>query len=309
MSDQDSTRKEESNLVQDYLEKLIQIPYYLPRLSSAEIETYVNLLLCQKFLDAAECSAVVKDWSERRKSNFYASYQYGAIREVLKGAIIPDELEGRLAWSNAIAPVITEGLKGNPRQVKRVLNAMMLRQRLAKVAQISTRDEVLAKLMVLEYMQPLLFEELNKWQTQDEGYPEKLKLLEKAALGESEEPTPGDDGLREWRTPSIHKWLQMPPPLREVDLRDYFWLVRDKTGSTLTGLTMVSPFVRHLFNQFLTGNKGEKRSAARASSELEERERGVLVQLLQQQIERYPDRTQAPEALRILAVEHSMTDA
>jgi len=309
LSDQDSTRKEESNLVQDYLEKLIQIPYYLPRLSPAEIETYVNLLHCQQFLGAAECAAVVKDWSERRNRNFYVSYQYGAIRQVIKDATIPDELEGRLAWSNAIAPVITEGLKGNPRQVKRMLNAMMLRQRLAKVAQISIRDEVLAKLMVLEYMQPLLFEELNKWQTQDEGYPEKLKLIEKAALGQTEEPTPGDDDLREWRTPPITKWLQMPPSLREVDLRDYFWLVRDKTGSTLTGLTMVSPFVRRLFDQFLTGNKGEKRSAARASSELEEMERGVLVHLLQQHIERYPDRTEAPEALRILAVEHNMTDA
>jgi hypothetical protein len=163
--------------------------------------------------------------------------------------------------------------------------------------------------MVLEYMQPLLFEELNKWQTQDEGFPEKLKLLEKVALGESDESTIGDDGLRDWRTPSMYKWLQMPPPLREVDLRDYFWLVRDRTGSTLTGLTMVSPFIRRLFDQFLTGNKGEKRSAARASSELEERERGVLVQLLQQQIERYPDRTEAPEALRILAIEHNMKDA
>lgn len=306
LSDQESTRKEESNLVQDYLEKLIQIPYHLPRLSPAEIETYVNLLLCQKFLGASECAAVVNDWSERRKSNFYASYQYGAIREVLKEAILPGELERRLAWSNAIAPVITEGLKGNPRQVKRMLNAMMLRQRLAKVAQISIRDEVLAKLMVLEYMQPPLFEELNKWQTQDDGYPEKLKLLEKVALGESEEPTTGDDGPREWRTPPMYKWLQMPPPLREVDLRDYFWLVRDKTGSTLTGLTMVSPFVRRLFDQFLTGNKGEKRSAARASSELEERERGILMELLQQQIERYPDRTEAPEALRVLTVEHNM---
>ena len=309
LSDQESTRKEESNLVQDYLEKLIQIPYHLPRLSPAEIETYVNLLLCQKFLGASECAAVVNDWSERRKSNFYASYQYGAIREVLKEAILPGELERRLAWSNAIAPVITEGLKGNPRQVKRMLNAMMLRQRLAKVAQISIRDEVLAKLMVLEYMQPPLFEELNKWQTQDDGYPEKLKLLEKVALGESEEPTTGDDGPREWRTPPMYKWLQMPPPLREVDLRDYFWLVRDKTGSTLTGLIMVSPFVRRLFDQFLTGNKGEKRSAARALSELEERERGILMELLQQQIERYPDRTEAPEALRVLTVEHNMKEA
>src|SRR5690606_41561825 len=35
------------DLVTDYLEKLIQIPYYLPRLSASEIETYISLLFCQ----------------------------------------------------------------------------------------------------------------------------------------------------------------------------------------------------------------------------------------------------------------------
>lgn len=42
--------QERYDIVQDYLEKLIQIPYHLPRLSPAEIETYINLLACQKFL-------------------------------------------------------------------------------------------------------------------------------------------------------------------------------------------------------------------------------------------------------------------
>jgi KAP-like P-loop domain-containing protein len=45
-------RQEEAGLVQDYLEKLIQVPYQLPRLSPSEIETYVNLLACEKLLDA-----------------------------------------------------------------------------------------------------------------------------------------------------------------------------------------------------------------------------------------------------------------
>ena len=35
------------DLVSDYIEKLIQIPYYLPRLSPSELETYMSLLFCQ----------------------------------------------------------------------------------------------------------------------------------------------------------------------------------------------------------------------------------------------------------------------
>ena len=38
------------SLVTDYLEKLIQVPYRLPRMSPAEVETYMTLLFCQKEL-------------------------------------------------------------------------------------------------------------------------------------------------------------------------------------------------------------------------------------------------------------------
>jgi predicted KAP-like P-loop ATPase len=44
---------EQYDLVQDYLEKLIQVPYHLPRLSPSEIESYMNLLACQHGLAPA----------------------------------------------------------------------------------------------------------------------------------------------------------------------------------------------------------------------------------------------------------------
>jgi len=149
--------------LQDYLEKLIQIPYHLPRLSPVEVETYINLLACQQHLHQEKCTVILTHWATKRAANFYAAYQYTAIKEAL-GSIeaIPGELEQRLIWSNAIAPVLTEGLKGNPRQVKRMLNAMLLRRKLANVAGINIRDEVLAKLMVLEYTYLQRFQEVNK---------------------------------------------------------------------------------------------------------------------------------------------------
>lgn len=308
LRDEDTTKQEESDLVKDYLEKLIQIPYHLPRLSPAEIETYINLLLCQQSLGSEECSIILSDWARTRKTNFYASYQYGAIKEALKGRQLPGDLEGRLVWSSAIAPAVTEGLKGNPRQVKRMLNAMLLRQRLAKVANIPIRDEVLAKLMVLEYTHLRLFGELNLWQTQDNGYPQKLRALEKSARGE-EEHAISDETLRDWQTETIKKWLRMHPPLSDIDLRDYFWLVRDKTGSTLSGLTMISPFVRRLLEQLISGKKGEMQIAVKEAVDLEETERDVLLQLLEEHMERHPDRKDAAEALRNLFIEHRMDSA
>lgn len=303
IGDDDSTMREEYNLVEDYLEKLIQIPYHLPRLSPAEIETYINLLACQKHLNSDQCAIVLTHWSAKRSSNFYAAYQQGSIQEALgaEGAIT-GELERQLSWSNAIAQVITEGLKGNPRQVKRMLNAMLLRKQLAKVAGIEIRDEVLAKLMVLEYAHWARFQELNDWQAGEDGRPEKLKRLEEWALATgSGTKAKLDESLGEWDKSSLRSWLRMEPALGEIDLRDYFWLARDKTSSTLAGVQMVSPLVSRLFRQLVGDNEGEQHVAAREAMGLDEAEREALLQLLQEQVERHPDQIAGPAALTLLA--------
>jgi len=158
---QDRTASEEPyDLVTDYLEKLIQIPYHLPRLSPSEIETYINLLLCQRSLDDESFSRVLDAWTQRRVRNQYACCRYSEVAEMMGAQSIPDQLRRELAWSNAISTALAEGMKGNPRQVKRMLNAMVLRRELAQTAGITISDDVLAKLMVLEYLQPELFLEL-----------------------------------------------------------------------------------------------------------------------------------------------------
>jgi hypothetical protein len=302
-------RQEEYDLVQDYLEKLIQIPYHLPRLSPPEIETYINLLACQKHLNAAQCQTVLNNWSAKRTENFYAAYRHAGIREALGGGdAVTEELERQLSWSNSIAAAITEGLKGNPRQVKRMLNAMLLRKELARVAGIQVKDEILSKLMVLEYAYLPRFHELNDWQASEAGYPEKLKKLETWALAEDERRTALDESLNEWKKPSMKNWLRMAPALSEVDLRDYFWLARDRTGSTLAGIEMVSPIVRRLFDQLMAENEGEQYIAVREVLKLEETDQLTLLGLLKQQVESHPDQMSGPDALFKLA-EHDLSGA
>jgi hypothetical protein len=168
----EASADEQYDFVQDYLEKLIQVPYHLPRLSPSEIETYMNLLACQHGLGAAECGKVVEHWQATRKKNLYAAYRQAAICEALGSSeAAPVELLRKLEWSNAIADVVTDGLKGNPRQVKRMLNAMALRKQLAEVADIRIRDEVLAKLMVLEYSKPTTKPATHKASTAESTTP------------------------------------------------------------------------------------------------------------------------------------------
>jgi len=299
-------REEEEGLVQDYLEKLIQVPYQLPRLSPSEIETYVNLLACEKLLDPAQIPVVLTAWRNTRAQNIYAPFTAESIHKALTGgAELPAKLKEQLDWSKAVASVITEGLKGNPRQVKRMLNAMSLRKQLAAVAKISIREEILAKLMVLEYSNLPLFQELNQWQAAEKGVPSKLKTLENESLKEEDasETPPPEDGLAKWRTPSMLSWLRMRPPLSGADLRDYFWLARDRTGSTLSGITMIPPKVQLALRKLLSDNAGENALGMKLVPSLSGPELPVLLDLLKQEAERYPDQLMAAGALHKLGIQ------
>jgi hypothetical protein len=210
-----------------------------------------------------------------------------------------------LDWSRAVAPVITEGLKGNPRQVKRMLNALSLRKQLATVAKISIKEEILAKLMVLEYSNLPLFHEINQWQAAEKGIPSKLKSLEDEALKEQDAPDTvlPDDGLGKWRTPAMLSWLRMRPPLGGEDLRDYFWLARDKTGSTLAGVTMIPPNVQLALRRLLSDNAGDNAQGAKLAVGLQGHELPTLLDLLKQEAERHPDRVGPVRALHKLAID------
>jgi predicted KAP-like P-loop ATPase len=299
-------RQEEEGLVQDYLEKLIQVPYQLPRLSPSEIETYVNLLACEKLLNPSQIPAVLSAWRNTRAQNIYAPFTAESIHKALPGgAELPANLKEQLDWSKAVASVITEGLKGNPRQVKRMLNAMSLRKQLAAVAKISIKEEILAKLMVLEYSNLPLFQELNQWQAAEKGVPSKLKTLESESLKEEDasETTPPEDGLAKWRMPSMLSWLRMRPPLSGADLRDYFWLARDRTGSTLSGVTMIPPKVQMALRKLLSDNAGENALGMKLVPGLSAPELPVLLDLLKQEAEHHPDRIMAAGALHKLGIQ------
>ena len=299
---EDARSDDEYDLVTDYLEKLIQVPYYLPRLSPSEVETYINLLVCRSALAEPAWEKVRGDWQARQQQNFYAAYGSVAVQTAVGEGPMTDELKQRLAWSSAVAPVITEGLKGNPRQVKRMLNAMLLREKLAHVAGIAIREDVLAKLMVLEYTNLPRFKELYAWQAAEAGHPTKLKKLEELpAAGEAAGPP--ETNLAAWQTPSMKRWLSMHPLLSDIDLRDYFWLARDRTSTTLSDVSMISPLVRRLFDSLMSDNEAEQIAAARQVRDLSEQERGDLYLLIQQGVNRQPGDKKAFVAFQRLAEE------
>lgn len=75
--------QDSKQIVTDYIEKLIQIPYRLPKLSLSEIETYNNLLFCKTQLEEDDFKIVYDDYQSFKQSDFYSAYSYGHIKEKL----------------------------------------------------------------------------------------------------------------------------------------------------------------------------------------------------------------------------------
>lgn len=302
------TEKEAGDrLVTDYLEKVIQYPYRLPRLSPAEIETYMVLLFCQHHLAEGAFKDVVAGCEEQRQKNRYAVFGYAGVKACMAKGMYgePTELLGKaITFGATAAPMITEGLKGNPRQVKRFLNAFGLRKQLAEIAKLTNiEDAVLVKLMILEYAREARFRQLYDWQAAQDGQPQEIVRLEEAIRGDKGS-IDNEDGAKkvseEWGAAWLRRWVAMDPPLAGVDLRDYFWVARDRLQTTMTGLSMVPPLVRRAFEGITSGNAGQVRTAVASIKEFDEDEREALFTLLRRHVAQKLDEKAGFDGLRAL---------
>jgi predicted KAP-like P-loop ATPase len=241
-------KSENKRIVTDYLEKLIQLPYFLPKLSDSEVETYINLLFCQKDLSSTVLKKVLDDFKEFRKKDRYSVFNYSNIINVLSSDEI-QKLSHSISLISRLSPLITECLNGNPRQIKRFLNTFILRKKLADVAQIKDfKDDILAKLMILENSKQELFEQLSNWQMSQKGEFKEFDEIEKIVLEKGIDEY-SKNISSEWCISEIINWIKTPPALSGKDLRDYFWVSRDKLSSLQSNL-LIPPHIRDLISFF-----------------------------------------------------------
>jgi hypothetical protein len=248
----------------NYLEKLIQVPFRIPPLGESETRIYVTLLLV-----GAELGDGDEDYGKliaAARARLKRPWEIAA----LDAAVVRDALGNKasnaknaLALSDQIGPILASGTKGNPRQIKRFLNTLLLRQRTAEAR--GFEDEVnlpvLAKLMLAERFLPRLFDQIaGAGAAHPRGECEDLKELEavsaekSTAVPEAASGPPkaaartkvAGDG-REWPKPElvvktgervilaewlssqpIRAWALVKPTLAGVDLRPYLFVTKDR---------------------------------------------------------------------------------
>lgn len=244
--------EDNNRIVIDYLEKIIQIPYSLPRLSESEVETYISMLICKKEVGEDKFKNVLTEFQKYRLTNKYSAFGLSNFEKILeKGEF--EKVKNNVITIPALVPLITNSLYGNPRQIKRFLNTYTIRKRLAEVASLEGfNDAVLAKMMILEYSEPKLFKKLFEWQIIQEGVPKEVTQIEELCKEKEIEDIISeikDSNFKEWSKPKVIKWFQIEPLLSEIDLRDYYWIARDKLENSITAASLIPPVVRALFNE------------------------------------------------------------
>lgn len=273
----------------DYLEKLIQIPYRLPKLSFGEQATYIMfLLLKSKYPNYFD--GVLANYYKFKDKEPFKVYAYKQFKQDLNGRNIPD-VEKLLE----IVPMMNRFLNGTPRQLKRFLNTFDLRLRMVKVASMREINEIiLAKLMLLEYnfKYQKLFESLYGMQQTNQG---TIKDIDKVESNARQNKNLGDKRWEEWADDKlVREWLKVEPSLMGVNLAPYFWIARDSLKNSVPVENLVSNSVRLLFQNLL-----HKQSARVVKSVLQEEmvkfdetERQMLILLLNQELIKDPNNKQ-----------------
>ena len=233
----------------NYLEKLIQVPFRIPPLGETETRIYVSLLLIGALVgeDDADFQKLIVEGRERLKRPWASKpLDPTAVNVALGGKA--QAAQEMLALSDQIGPLLASGAKGNPRQIKRFLNALLLRKSIAEARGFGddVHLPVLAKLMLAERFLPTLFEQIAmSASVAPGGKCKELRVLE-AGIEEQKPKKPSDstkktpDGAKKTSTadnPVVAAWLgsetivtwgALPPKLADDDLRPYLFVAKDK---------------------------------------------------------------------------------
>lgn len=216
-------------LANEYTEKIIQLPIYIPELSSKDIENYLLLLVAQNYLSPDSFSSLIRKIYEKKYTIRDTQMRLEELKEIIselglnfnpsessfmKDAVIID----------SVRDIVSITLKGNPRQAKRFLNTFVTKQSLAQMYYDEDIDmRILAKILVLQKLDPVLFNQLNEWNKEFKISNERFKEMYEAVLSDSNNP----DYAR-WSTLSVKKWLECEPKeLFNQRLDKYFYLTRE----------------------------------------------------------------------------------
>jgi hypothetical protein len=190
-----------------YLEKIVQVPVRIPALSKEQTEEYLALLM---LADIDQIDDAVDRVKTSRPSP--------AERLVERlGDLLPSEREDDVRLAERLTPLLHHQTIGNPRRLKRFLNAFWLRTSFAAVRGVDLQPDALAKLMLAELYYPDLFGQLLSW----------------LAAGVVADRVAEIEGGKGEYSEVVREWGRLAPELSSADLSQYLLLAASLRGETI----------------------------------------------------------------------------
>ncbi|WP_407182672.1 KAP family P-loop NTPase fold protein [Marinilactibacillus psychrotolerans] len=258
----------------EYLEKIVQYPVRIPRLSTREVELYISLLFMEKDLSKEEFKKTIEFIDDKKTKNFFDfQLDYGLIKGFDED--IADKVKLSLEISKQLSSVLANGLNGNPRHCKRFLNSMEMRLNMAQYKTIELDRKILAKIMMLEYFKPRMFAELVSAPVDLAGKIIELSTLENKESESLEKLVSWKDD--EW----VKAWLDMQPAIGEEDLRPYFYFARTTLDNRYEMSKMkLSKIANDVLRNLIAGTDSGIRSACDKAKEVNEYEAALIIEHL-----------------------------
>lgn len=212
----------------DYLEKIVQLPFNIPVQNPQDIACYVGMLVVGRHLQSND------GWNafiEQRSMMYQTSAGLGnTLIEWAKAngtyfdtasAVIEKELGEIIPYVS----ILGDGLRGNPRQIKRFLNILALRRQLASANALEVADALLVKMTVLEYVWEDFFNALVETVDPATGHSPLVQELVNEEPVAAEEKSELVEGFAE-KTHLVTFLKNDPALTANTDLRPYLFLAQ-----------------------------------------------------------------------------------
>lgn len=248
---------QEIDIGKEYLEKLIQYPIRIPRLNSKEMEFYMICLLLQKKLELDKFAELIDYLNNEKRERFLDfNVDYELLANFDKD--IADDTRDEITIAKQLSPILSAGLNGNPRQCKRFLNSLSMREKMASFRNVDLDRKVLAKIMLLEYFKPVLFETICS-NLDSKGMSSHIKEIENNDFQNNKEYENDN-----W----VKNWIDVEPSLSEIDLTKYLYFLRESNK----GFSSIEPDIskegKEILKQLLSGSEIAEKSAIEESKNL-----------------------------------------
>jgi predicted KAP-like P-loop ATPase len=273
----------------NYLEKLIQIPIRVPLMNKLQTGNFIKFLMLQNHLsNNMEEMERIYGVFESKKTLPYESVEltYEIVKEAFGGS--SEELRKTLLVGDTLYPVLSTGLKGNPRNTKRFLNSLFLRMKIGEIHGLKAliRLDVLAKLMLLEIFDSERYQELvNQVAVSDDGrYPEATQF---------EDADPDDSELNN----AMVAWNKLEPSLKEEDLRPYIFISKEKAIS-FDKENLLSTTVISLLKQLSSSSIMELNAAERELKQVGQNEANIIFEKLIENCRKLEKMTSQPNEMK-----------